>query len=69
MYVVIYTIKTPVQLEAEERVKTRDMYTFIGITIEGKRKFLTYGIDINCDTDFFMQQFKNITRMGKEQHS
>lgn len=53
-YVVIYTIKTPVQFEVNGRVKTRNMYTFIGITIEGKRKFLTYGIDINCDTDFFM---------------
>lgn len=66
MYVVIYTIKTPVQFEVDGRVKTRNMYTFIGITIEDKRKFLTYGIDINCDTDFFMQQFKNITRRGTE---
>ena len=41
LYVVIYTIKTPVQLEVEGRVRTRDMYTFIGITIEGKRRFLT----------------------------
>lgn len=41
LYVVIYTIKTPVQLEVEGRIRTRDMYTFIGITIEGKRRFLT----------------------------
>ncbi len=66
MYVVIYTIKTPVQLEVEGRVRTRDMYTFIGITIEGKRRFLTYGIDVNYDTDFWMQQFKNISRRGTE---
>ena len=33
MYVVIYTIKTPVQLEVEGRVRTRDMYTFIDIFI------------------------------------
>lgn len=66
MYVVIYTIKTPVQLEVEGRVRTRDMYTFIGITIEGKRRFLTYGIDVNYDTDFWMQQFKNISRRETE---
>ena len=66
MYVVIYIIKTPVQLEVEERVKTRNMYTFVGINIEGKRRFLTYGIDINEDTDFWMQKFKNISRRGVE---
>lgn len=37
MYLVIYTIKTPVQLEVEGRVKTRNMYTFIGITVKNKR--------------------------------
>ena len=42
------------------------MYTFIVITIQGKRKFLTYGIDVNYDTDFWMQQFKNILRRGTE---
>lgn len=66
MYVVIYTIKTPVQVEIEGRVKERNLYTFIGINIEGKRRFLTYGIDINEDTDFWMQKFKNITRRGVE---
>ena len=66
LYVVIYTIKTPIQLEVEGRVRTRNLYTFIGITIEGRRRFLTYGIDVNYDTDFWMQQFKNITRRGTE---
>ena len=66
MYVVIYTIKTPVQVEVEGRVKERNLYTFVGINIEGKRKFLTYGIDINEDTDFWMQKFKSITRRGTE---
>ena len=42
------------------------MYTFIGITIEGKRRFLTYDIDVNYDTDFWMKQFKNISRRETE---
>ena len=50
MYVVIYTIKTPVQLEVEGRIRTRDMYTFIGITIGGKRRFLTYGVNVKIKT-------------------
>ena len=66
IYVVVYTIKTPVQLEIEGRVKTRSLYTFVGINIEGKRRFLTYGIDVNEDTDFWMQKFKNISRRGVE---
>ena len=66
MYLVIYTIKTPVQLEVEGRVKTRNMYTFIGITVKGKRKYLNYGVDVNEDTDFWIQQFKNIVRRGTE---
>lgn len=66
IYVVVYIIKTPVQLEIEGRVKTRNLYTFVGINIEGKRRFLTYGIDVNEDTDFWMQKFKNISRRGVE---
>ena len=46
LYVVIYTIKTPVQLEVEGRIRTRNMYSFIGITIEGKRRFLTKVISL-----------------------
>ena len=50
LYVVIYTIKTPVQLEVEGRIRTRNMYSFIGITIEGKRRFLTYGVNVKVKT-------------------
>lgn len=52
LLVVIYTIKTPVQIELEGRVKIRNLYTFIGINNEGKRRYLTHGIDSNEDTDF-----------------
>lgn len=66
LLVVIYTIKTPVQIELEGRVKIRNLYTFIGINIEGKRRYLTHGIDSNEDTDFWIQKFKNISRRGVE---
>ena len=65
-FVVIYAISTPVQIEIEGRVKTRKLYTFVGINIEGKRRYLTHGIDHNEDTDFWMQKFKNISRRGVE---
>lgn len=48
MYLVIYTIKTPVQLEVEGRVKTRNMYTFIGITLKNKR---SGNINVKIKTD------------------
>lgn len=64
--VVIYTIKTEVQIEIDGMVKTRNLYVLVGINTEGRRKFLTYGIDNNEDTEFWLQKFKNIARRGVE---
>ena len=62
--VVIFPIKTEVQVEVEGMIKTRNMYLFVGINTEGKRRVLTYGIDYNEDTEFWIQKFKNISRRG-----
>lgn len=64
--VVIFPIKTEVVVEIDGMVKTRNLYIFVGINMEGRRKFLTYGIDSNEDTEFWIQKFKNIARRGVE---
>lgn len=64
--VVIFVIRTEVQVEVEGRVKKRNMYMFVGINTEGRRRYLTYGVDYNEDTEFWIQKFKNISRRGVE---
>ena len=48
----------------DERICKKNFYTFIGINIYGKRVYLTYGIDYNEDTEFFLRSFKDIRARG-----
>lgn len=60
----IYVIKTEVKVEYNESIKTKNLYTFIGTTLQGRRLYLTYGINYKEDTEFWLQKFKDLKRRG-----
>lgn len=63
----IYVIKTEVKVEYNESIKTKNLYTFIGTTLQGRRLYLTYGINYKEDTEFWLQKFKEIKRRGVDE--
>lgn len=62
--VMINVIKMEVKIEYNERVCIKNLYTFIGVNIYGKKIYLTYGINYNEDTEFWLQKFKELKRRG-----
>ncbi len=60
----INVTRMEVIVEHNERICKKNFYTFIGINIYGKRVYLTYGIDYNEDTEFFLRSFKDIRARG-----
>lgn len=62
--VMIQVMRTEVKVEYEGRVCNKYLYTFVGINILGKRKYLTYGINYRENTEFWLQKFKDIRERG-----
>lgn len=63
-YVVVYVIRTEVDIIYEERLCKRKLYLLVGINMEGKRKYLTYGVKYAESSDFWLQLLGGLVRRG-----
>lgn len=63
-YLVIYMIKSKVNMKHEKCIETKNMYTIIGLSTQGKRKYIASYIDNQNDHRYWLDIFERLKAKG-----
>lgn len=63
-YLIIYMIKSKVNIKNEEYIETKNMYTMIGLSTQGKRKYIASYIDDKDNHRYWLDVFERLKAKG-----
>lgn len=63
-YLIMYTIKTKINIKKEEHIEHKNMYTLIGLSTQGRRKYIGSYIDDQNNHRYWLDIFERIKAKG-----